>query len=105
MLYIAEVINSLLSSTLRIHLPVFEPCVLRFRNLVYKVRHGQRVLNPVTCERCRCNDGDLVDCIATTDRNRSNVCDIIPPGSRVCRVRGVVIPHGEKRRVRMTCKP
>ena len=73
----------------------------------YMVQHGDYAVRPAPmsggrCQRCMCQDGRLERCMNTT---RGDCMVVRPPTSgsqRNCMIRGRMVPHGNRTRVRYT---
>lgn len=67
-------------------------CQIRSRSGVsYQVRSGQTIVNPESCQRCLCDDGELELCERVGDN-----CDRFDPQPRdaTCEARGETVQNG-----------
>ena len=85
----------------------FRPCRSMLSGRNYTVQHGDSAVRPAPmsggrCQRCTCQDGRLQRCMNTT---RGNCMVVRPPTSgsqRNCMIRGRMVPHGNRTKVRYT---
>lgn len=74
---------------------MFDNCTIEVGEVVVGVNHGDFIVDPSSCRRCRCDDGSLEECESPL------TCQRIQSNPTSCTYNGETISHGKKIIVRI----